>query len=294
MDKITIFALSFILASFNLLVGQPSLITDTKNRVEVMVLGTFHFENPGLDSYVSEEVPDVFDEIRQAEISNILDMLAKFKPDKIALEYKSQYDEIMNDRYHQYLKGQYQLGRDERYQLGFRLGQKLNIGRMVGIDAPKRNYESFSKMSNDEFAANEQQLINEAFAKMPWAKLWYPEYEQLFQYEDSLSLAWTLPEYFLWMNSDENITMGHGIYLVDDFKLGIGASEEDNRYFGADMRTSWYNRNLRIFQNIIRMMDGSEERILVIIGAGHLPILKHCIETSPEFEWVPVEDYLRP
>jgi hypothetical protein len=75
--------------------------------------------------------------------------------------------------------------------------------------------------------------------------------------------------------------------------LGIGSDDEDERYFGADMRTAWYNRNLRIFQNIQRILEAGDERVLLIIGYGHLPIIKHCIEYSPEFEWVELSEYLK-
>lgn len=64
-------------------------------------------------------------------------------------------------------------------------------------------------------------------------------------------------------------------------------------YVGADMRSAWYNRNLRIFSNIICLPSQPDERILVIIGGGHVPILQHLIENSPEYKLLSVDDYLR-
>jgi hypothetical protein len=35
-----------------------------------------------------------------------------------------------------------------------------------------------------------------------------------------------------------------------------------------------------------------DERILLIIGAGHVPILRHCVLASPEDTLVEVQQYL--
>ena len=55
----------------------------------------------------------------------------------------------------------------------------------------------------------------------------------------------------------------------------------------------WYNRNLRIFANIHRIAEPGD-RILVIIGAGHVPIIRHAFRASPEFRLIEVGDVLVP
>ena len=37
----------------------------------------------------------------------------------------------------------------------------------------------------------------------------------------------------------------------------------------------------------------NDDRILVIIGGGHVPILRHCTQASPEYELVEVHEYLQ-
>ena len=80
----------------------------------------------------------------------------------------------------------------------------------------------------------------------------------------------------------------HGHYLVGTFKLGRG-----DDYFGADLKTAWYNRNLRIFHNIQHATSGPGDRILIVIGSGHVPILRHAAQASPEYELVEVCDVLQ-
>ncbi len=52
--------------------------------------------------------------------------------------------------------------------------------------------------------------------------------------------------------------------------------------------------NSRIFANVQRITEGPQDRILLIIGAGHLGLLRHAFETSPEYQLVEVGDVLGP
>lgn len=48
-------------------------------------------------------------------------------------------------------------------------------------------------------------------------------------------------------------------------------------YAGADLLAAWYQRNMRIYQNIVKLVESSNDRILVIFGAGHLAWLRQNI-----------------
>ena len=54
-------------------------------RAEVLVLGTYHMANPGRD-IVNMQVDDVLAPKRQAEIAEVMAVLQKFRPTKIAVE----------------------------------------------------------------------------------------------------------------------------------------------------------------------------------------------------------------
>jgi hypothetical protein len=85
------------------------------------------------------------------------------------------------------------------------------------------------------------------------------------------------------MNSPEYIRHSLSRYLVAEFEVGGGGD-----YTGADWRTAWYNRNLRIFSNLSRVRTTKSDRILLIIGAGHLPLLLQLAQNALGFESVPV------
>ncbi|HUP47482.1 MAG TPA: DUF5694 domain-containing protein, partial [Thermoanaerobaculia bacterium] len=87
---------------------------------EILLLGTFHFANPGLD-YVKGDVPDVLTEERQREIAGLVERLKKFNPNKIAVEWPSDRQADLNQRYAGYRAGEHRAERNETYQIGFRL-----------------------------------------------------------------------------------------------------------------------------------------------------------------------------
>lgn len=48
-------------------------------------------------------------------------------------------------------------------------------------------------------------------------------------------------------------------------------------YAGPDLLASWYQRNIRIYHNIVNLIESPNDRILVIYGAGHLAWLRQDI-----------------
>src|ERR671934_11979 len=55
-------------------------------RASVMLLGTFHFDDPGLDAHKPRHAFDVFSARRQSEIAEVVGLLAAYRPTKIAVE----------------------------------------------------------------------------------------------------------------------------------------------------------------------------------------------------------------
>jgi hypothetical protein len=118
---------------------------------------------------------------------------------------------------------------------------------------------------------------------------WRPRFFAWWDAGDARMPERPLAEILLDMNTEASALRGHGLYLVDEFRVG-GRGE----YPGADRVTGWFNRNLRIFANVQRIAERADERILLVVGAGHLAILRHCVQASPEYDLVEVAEYLAP
>lgn len=189
------------------------------------------------------------------------------------------------------------------YQLGFQLAKRLSHTSVHCVDAWGRYYAP--PLDLEDYAANRTtQELQQVLAQLdfdPFRDLtsYAQEHGQeaiLSQWQGALQKAGesgelvktqrTIREALVLINREEHIQRSHHAYLGGPFKIGGG-----NEYPGVDYITAWYSRNLRIFANIQRI-TASGDRILLIIGAGHVTILRHCALTSPEYELIEVHDYL--
>src|SRR5262247_3015905 len=81
------------------------------SRAEVLVLGTYHMANPGHD-LVNLKADDVLAPKRQAEIAQLVEVLKRFQPTKIAVESEQGSDRVTK-HYADYLAGKYALTGNE-------------------------------------------------------------------------------------------------------------------------------------------------------------------------------------
>jgi hypothetical protein len=82
-------------------------------------------------------------------------------------------------------------------------------------------------------------------------------------------------ETLLYMNDDERVALDVGFYLREAH-LG-----EPGDYAGPDLLAGWYQRNIRIYNNIVNIIKSPNERVLVIYGAGHLGWLRQIVANDP-------------
>ena len=241
-------------------------------KSEVLVLGTIHFDYPNLDAIKTSEEDqlDVLSEKKQREISELINYIKRFQPTKIAIEAWDSFK--ATEKLKRYKKGEYRNERSERYQLGMRLATELGLDTLYSIDTDPLIADLSERDSTyvAKLAENYDFQSDDPFHKMS---------TQYFNAINKLPAKMNLLEYFKNLNSQEHHQYVLGAYLTGDFKLG------EQR--GADVLSVWwYNRNLRLFRKIQEMNTENNDRILVIFGIDHAAILRHLIESSPEFEFI--------
>lgn len=258
--------------------SPDSILVGDRQLPQVLLVGTFHFSYPNLDAHkiAEEDQIDVKSQEKQAEVRELLDYLARFKPTKIVVESGANTGYLMR-RYERWLKGEEELKRNERDQIGIRLMHRMGLDTIYGCDAGS----ILGDMQEDERFASVRPVFEEMFKDYDWQSesLFDSLYTTFYDYETQLENELSLLEVFQYMNRDDVIRRGHGAYLIGDFTLG--------ETIGPDfLATYWYNRNLRIFRKIQRLDIQEDDRVLVLFGAGHLGILKQQFESTPEFELV--------
>lgn len=263
--------------------GEEAPPVPPRPPARVLLLGTFHFDDAGLDAYKPEHGIDVLSPRRQREIEEVVRCLVKFRPTKVAVEAPLAAAERLNARFRSFVAGESPLGRNEIDQLGFRVAREMGHDRVYPIDAEGRRYEPAIDL--EQYAEEKGQLERLVASETPWEVY----FEAIYRYGDVRKVRQTLRQNLLEGNREEHVLRSHGSSMVVWIKVGVG-----DEYPGVDRVTAWYNRNLRIFANIQRITEGPDERILVIIGGGHVPILWHAAEASPEYTRVDVEEVLGP
>jgi hypothetical protein len=244
---------------------------------KILLLGTFHFKDAGLDAYKPQHAFDVFSEQRQREIADVVERLAAFLPTKIAIEQVPAKQAEVDEHYAAYVRGDAELGPWESHQIGYRLATRLGHQRVYCVNAWDRHYESPSAPEMYAHEHEQEHLLSE----------WTPRFTAWYAHGDQRKMERTLRETLVAGNTEEALLRGHGHYLVDRFKVGAG-----DDYPGPDRITAWFNRNLRIFANLQRITERPDERLFLVIGGGHVPILRHCVQASPEYDLVEVRDFL--
>jgi hypothetical protein len=247
------------------------------NTSKIMILGTYHMNNPGLDTY-NLKADDVLSDRRQKEIDEVLGKLQRFNPTKIAFE--GQYNEdYWTSRYKEYLAGTYQLGRNEIEQIAFKLAKRLGHAAIYPVD-----YEMWmdgrvpAEIADPVVKPKPSQPANAGPVEPPD---WIKQREELFKKS-------TVLEYLRFLNSDEGRRPDHASYM--DMLL----PDDTNAPYGrADLVANWYKRNLRIFVNVNRIAKSPGDRILLVIGSGHETILADFARSSTYFCLVSAEDYLK-
>lgn len=224
-------------------------------RAEVLVLGVYHMANPGRDIF-NVQADDVLTPKRQRELAELAEVLKKFRPTKIAVEADYGTDAVPK-RYAEYLAGRHELTRNEIEQVGFRLAKELGHKTVYPVDAdgdfPYQRVVNYAK-------ATGQSAKLDALMRDSWGEMSKAQGEYLKTH--------TVLETMLYVNSGERVARDVGAYYQ------LARYGEPGDYAGPDLLAEWYRRNARIYNNVMKIVETPEERVLVIFGYGHLGWLR--------------------
>jgi len=254
------------------LCAAPVLVASAQPKappVEVMIVGVFHMSNPGQDLH-NMQVEDVLAPRPQAQIAAVTKALARFHPDKVAVEWP---EEAVAGRWPKYLAGTLPPSRNEVVQFGFRLAKTARANSVWGIDVdgdfpydPVKAWADAHRLAPlldaqgaalDAFTAREQRLLAER------------------------GVAAALRN----INDPARLAGDNAFYRT---ALRIGADKEQP---GADLLTAWYRRNFLICAKLLQLSRPGD-RIVVFFGYGHAFLLRQCVQESPGLELIEPNAYL--
>lgn len=247
---------------------------------KILILGTYHMDNPGQDA-INLKADDVLGEKRQREIAELVDRLARFNPTKVTVEapYRST---AYPERYQKFMAGDYKLGRNEIEQVGFRLAKRMGHATVYPIDFPMWMNGLLPSEIEQPKARPSPEAKPAATPEPPRA---LPPH---IARTEELMRTGTVTDVLRHLNSEAYMRADHAGYL--EMML---PNEGVAIYGRADLVTNWYKRNLRMFTNLNRVTEFPADRILLIVGSGHLKILSDLALDSPQFCLVDAATYLK-
>jgi hypothetical protein len=119
-----------------------------------------------------------------------------------------------------------------------------------------------------------------SFEQTFWRELLAREHEDQERIERS-----TICEALLHINSSSYRLHDHSLY-IGTARVGAGDGN-----VGGQLLACWYDRNIHIFANLLQLLE-PDERILLIIGSGHVQILRELIAHLAGTSLVEPSEYL--
>jgi len=244
---------------------DPVATVPDSNAVEVLVLSSFHFAQ-------APEHWDVLSPEKQAEVREVADALARFRPTKVAVEVQVPDSTQMDSLYRAYREGRHELVANEYQQLGFRIADAMEHERVWAIDYkhpwPQDKVDSFASRYDSAYMAY----------RSAWG-------EALGAIQDSLYRNADLGDILRWYDSPDFLSRLQAI-RVRTMEVDAGGT-----YVGIEPTTAIWHRNMRIFANLASIAEPGD-RILVIYGGGHGYFFRKWALQHPDMALVEASDYL--
>lgn len=229
-------------------------------KPQILIVGSTHFH----EMFHDKEPSDSFLE----SLQTLRGSLSSFQPTDICIEIEEKNQDKINQSYQRYDKDRFY--KYESYDLGFYLGKKNDIKSIRAVDW----------MENDQ----NHNGISDA---VEWAEKNDSEFmkklTELQNFHSQLGAEENIYDAALKLNHPENYKRdqelyGHMMLLGDSWDSSI------------PWLTWWYKRNMIMVNNITKNLH-SNSRVIMIVGAGHIYILKQLLEASGKFDVLTFYDW---
>jgi hypothetical protein len=267
----------FLFLSFSFRSFSQTSSVPLAQKIKVYIVGTFHFDGAMGDVYKTApenmKTPE-----NQRQLDDLVRRLSKASPDRVFVEWTPERQGYVDTTYQLYLRNEFELGNNEVYQVGYRLGKLLRQPRIFCADAGGDfNYDSVVAYATQH---HQTELLTDLnHPKDSIGKLITARIGAIYSYYQSPQ-GHTLTDVILSNNTPEVIASGADLYNLVYARVGEGPD-----YPGADLGGDLYKRNMRIYTNVLRQIDFAHDKaILIYIGSGHVSFLKEIFSSSLLFE----------
>lgn len=246
--------------------------------VEIMILGTYHMSNPGLD-LVNMRADDVTTPQRQQELAAVADAIAAWRPTRIFVEFQRPAPFTVK-QYHDFTPDRLRTDPDEITQIGYRLAHMLGHREVYAFDERPADGEP------DYFQFDRLQAWAEAHGQVQAITDGLGFFQNMVAEDGRAQAGHNIAELLLRQNDPARDRMGQsrGHYAY----LAFGDADAQ---VGSEFNSYWYMRNAKMFAKIALVAQPGD-RVLVLVGSGHRFWLTHFAELTPGFQPVDPRPFL--
>ncbi|MEO9599618.1 DUF5694 domain-containing protein [Parasphingorhabdus sp.] len=257
--------------------AQPALAEDgaddVREPVRVLILGAYHFANPGADLN-NAEADDVLTPRRQKELAALAETLKTFVPTAVAVEAAAK-PPYADTGFANFKPEDLTKIRNETVQIGYRVAHVADVDRVYAID------ERSSEEEPDYFPYDRvHQQAKETGDAKRLEKM--SDYGVLIAEFEEQQKSQSIPELLKFWNSDR---------FPDDFYWDVMTIGEGEKQTGAELAAYWFMRNAKIFNKLVQVTEPGD-RVIVVYGSGHGAWLREIVERTPGYVLEPAMPYL--
>lgn len=239
----------------------------------VLLMGTFHFANPGLDE-VKSPVTDVTTPVHQAWLERFAQRLvAGYAPTDVLVECAAGEQSAYDAHLAGYRAGTRELGVNEVEQIGLRVARLAGLERITCFDQREVQWDGGSLMA-----------FLQAHEPATLAQL-QEVFGGLSQREADEQASLPLGALLRLSNSAGRDRENRDLYLLTN-AVDAGAS-----YAGADAAASWWRRNFHMYANV-QKAAAPGRRVFVLAGSGHTAVMRDLLASDRAREAVDITPYL--
>lgn len=247
---------------------------NNRNQKELLLIGTFHYNNPGADVAKTKSF-DILSEEAQNVLKQISSKIKRYNPTKIFVEWSYDEQNELDSLYSLYRANSYFTNdslsdfylKNEIFQLAFRVAKYNNMEKVYGID-----YSTpfpFEEVMKDIENANQPKLMSEiqnGISKFTT------------DFDDKIESGTSLAELTYHLNSPSMRKFSNEFH--NNLMLLAGNINDFNEPL---LTSEWFKRNLYMWSLIQKNTTNSDERIMVLVGASHAAMFELFVRENDDW-----------
>jgi hypothetical protein len=275
--------IALVFASCNPKTQQPEP-QQPQNTKQALLIGTFHYHNPGADVAQTKSFA-ILNESAQAELEQISEKIKAYQPDQVFVEWPYDEQQELDSLYQLYLNDTYFTNdslsdfyvKNEIFQLAFRVAKKVGLKSVQAVDYQHTDFPFDSLMTVIESSKQDhlQSQIEETIT-------YFTE-----GFNSKIKQGSTLMDLTYYLNSEELRKRSNEFHTQVPLKAG----GKDN-FVGAHLTAEWYRRNLFMWSLVEKSISNKDERIMLLLGASHIAMIKDLIDNNPNWSTVELQEVM--